>query len=129
VGPDRRLVVSGVFIDDLPACCPIFGAGDMLDGVYTGKRVLIKGSTGSRCPAEDDLSVTIHGETLTFTDSILQKFIIGFSPDQSGSFSQMTIEGDTMVNIQGRVNGDVLDADVINSTNGCEHHWHLTKKH
>ena len=61
----------------------------MLDGVYTGKRVLIKGSTGSRCPAEDDVSVTIHDETLTFTDSILQKFIIGFSPDQSGSFSQM----------------------------------------
>jgi hypothetical protein len=41
------------------------------DGVYTGKRSLTKGTASITCPAEDDVSVTIQGETLTFTNSAL----------------------------------------------------------
>ena len=39
------------------------------DGVYTGKRSLTKGTASATCPAEDDVSFTISGETLTFTNS------------------------------------------------------------
>jgi hypothetical protein len=102
------------------------GAENTFDGVYTGKRVLTKGE-GSQCfPAEDNVSVTIHGETLTFTNSQLKKFLIAFNPHQDGSFSQISVDvdGDT-VTIQGRIAGGFLDADVINPP--CEHHWHLKK--
>jgi hypothetical protein len=100
-------------------------AEDMFDGVYTGKRVLTKGS-GSQCPGEDNVSVTIHGETLTFTNSALKKFLISFYPHQDGSFSQISVDvdGDT-VTIHGRITGSVLDADVTNPP--CEYHWHLKK--
>jgi hypothetical protein len=61
---------------------------------------------------------------LTFTYSALQKFLIDFSPDQTGSFHDA---GGAAVNIRGRINGGVLDADVTNSSGGCEHHWHLKR--
>jgi hypothetical protein len=104
---------------------PALGAEDMFDGVYTGKRVLTKGS-GPRCPAEDDVSVTIHGEILTFTNSALRNFLIEFAPHPDGSFRQIYVDagGDT-VTIQGRVTGGFLDADVTNAP--CEYHWHLKK--
>ena len=58
------------------AAIPAQGAEHKFDGVYSGKRVLTKGS----CAALDDVSVTVHGETLTFTNSALKKFVIGFDP-------------------------------------------------
>ena len=106
---------------------PALGAEHTFDGDYSGKRVLTKGSAGSDCPAEDDVSVTIHGETLTFTNSALKKFGIAFYPRQDGSFgSTYTDKGGDVVLIRGRIVGDVIDADVTNPP--CEHHWHLKKQ-
>jgi hypothetical protein len=100
------------------------GAEHKFDGVYSGKRVLTKGS----CPAAvDDVSVTIHDETLTFTNSALKKFVMGFFVRQDGSFDQIDtdIDGDR-VHIVGHVTGDVIEADVDNPP--CEYHWHLKKE-
>ena len=124
--PECRLAVAAICeMICLAVAGPALAAEETLDGVYTGKRVLTKGS-GSQCPAEDNVSVTIHGETLTFTHSALKKFLISFNPHQDGSFSQISvdIDGET-VTIHGRITGDVLDADVTNPP--CEHHWHLKK--
>ena len=57
---------------------PALGAEHTFDGDYSGKRVLTKGSVGPDCPAEDDVSVNIHGIAMTFTNSALKKFVIGF---------------------------------------------------
>jgi len=51
---------------------PALGAEHKFDGDYSGKRMLTKGSADPNCPAEDDVSVTIHGETLKFTDGALK---------------------------------------------------------
>src|SRR5215471_12676436 len=105
---------------------PALGAEHTFDGVYSGKRVLTKGEAGSRCPAEDDVSVTIHGETLTFTNSALKNFLQPFFPGQDGSFGQTyTDAGGAAVHYHGRIVGDVMDVDVTNPP--CEHHWHLKK--
>ena len=77
------------------------------------------------CEPSDDISVTIQGATLTFTNSALRDFSIGFDPHQDGSFRLMSVIGGDAVLIRGRVVGDVLDADVTNGP--CEHHGHLTK--
>jgi hypothetical protein len=123
---DRRLAVSAICgMICLAVAGPALAAGETLDGVYTGKRVLTKGS-GSQCPGEGNVSVTIHGEALTFTNSALKNFLISFNPHQDGSFSQISvdIDGDTLT-IQGRVTGGFFDADVTNPP--CEYHWHLKK--
>ena len=108
------------------AIIPALGAEHTFDGVYSGRRVLTKGSDPS-CPAEDDVSVTVRGETLSFTNSALRKFVIGFFPRQDGSFHQShtDVDGDT-VNVVGRVSEDVIDADVTNPP--CMYHWHLKKE-
>ena len=62
----------------LAAVIPALGAEHTFDGVYSGKRVLIEGSD-PYCPAEDDISVIIHGEMLSFTDSALEKVSNRFS--------------------------------------------------
>jgi hypothetical protein len=101
------------------------GADSTFDGVYTGKRVLTKGSNQT-CPTEDNVSVTIRGEALTFTNSRLHNFTIGFEPHPDGSFDQISA-GDqgAFVSIQGRIVGDVIEADVADSV--CEHHWHVVR--
>jgi hypothetical protein len=122
----RRLVVWGTcWLIGLAAVGPPLAA-DTFDGVYTGKRTLTKG-TRQQCVLSEDVSVAIHGEALTFTDSALRDFSIGFDPDQDGSFGLIStaISGGAVL-IQGRIVGNVLDADVTNGP--CEHHWHLTKK-
>ena len=104
---------------------PALSAENAFDGVYTGKRVLTKGS-GPTCPSEDDVSVTIHGGVLTFTNSALRDFSIGFDPHPDGSFGEIHTDiGGSFVLIRGRIVGDVLDADVTSSA--CEHHWHLKR--
>jgi len=103
---------------------PTLGA-DIFDGTYTGTRVLTKGEA-DRCPAKEDVSVTIRGEALTFTNSQLHNYVLGFDPRPDGSFGQIhTDMGGTSVLIRGRITGGVLDADVTGPV--CEHHWHLTK--
>jgi hypothetical protein len=105
---------------------PVVAAGDSFDGVYTGKRVLTKGPPG-QCPAEESVSVTIQDHVLTFTNSALKNFAIGFDPHPDGTFTETYVDsgGDT-VEIQGRITGAVLNADVTNPP--CEHHWRLGKK-
>jgi len=103
------------------------GAEHNFDGVYTGKRSLTKGSAGPNYPAEEEVSFTIHGATLSFTNSTLKKFVIRLDPRQDGSFHEIyTGEGGAAVNIVGRIIGDVMDADVTNPP--CEYHWHLKKE-
>ena len=100
------------------------GAENKFDGLYTGKRLLTKGSEA--CQIEEDVSATIHGEVLTFTDRVMHNFAVGFYPRQDGSFGMISSAlGGAAVLIRGRVAGGVLDADVTNGP--CEHHWHLTK--
>jgi hypothetical protein len=70
---------------------PALGGANTFDGVYTGKRVLTAGS-GPSCPGEDNVSVIIHGETLTFTNSALQNFLIAFTPHEDGSFNQIYVD-------------------------------------
>jgi hypothetical protein len=97
------------------------------DGVYTGKRSLTKGTASTTCPAEDDVSVTIHGEMLTFTNSALKNFTEPFDPGQDGSFGETyTDAGGAVVHYHGRIIGDVIEADVSNPP--CEHHWYLKKE-
>jgi len=104
---------------------PALGAEHTYDGDYSGKRTLTKGS-GPLCrPAEDDVSVSIHSEALTFTNGALKKFVIGFFPRQDGSFDQIGTEDGKTVHILGRITGDVMEVDVNNPP--CEYHWHLKK--
>jgi hypothetical protein len=106
---------------------PALGAEHAFDGVYSGKRVLTKGPADPSCPAEDDVSVTIHGEMLTFTNSALKNFTQPFFPHPDGSFGQTyTDEGGRAVHYHGRIVGDVIDADAENPP--CEYHWHLKKQ-
>jgi hypothetical protein len=121
------LVISGIFATvGVAVAQPASGAENTFEGVYTGKRVMTKGS-GPACPTEEDVSVTIHGETLTFTNSALRKFVMGFAPHPDGSFRNISADaGGGSVLIEGRIVANVLDADVVNGL--CEHHWHLTKR-
>ena len=118
-----RCLASALGLYLTVAGIPALGAEHTFDGVYSGQRVLTKGS----CPAVDDVSVTIHGETLTFTNSALKKFVVGFFVRQDGSFDEIhaDVDGDT-VHVVGRITGDVIEADVNNPP--CEFHWHLKKQ-
>ena len=108
---------------------PALGAEHTFDGDYSGKRVLTKGSASPDCPAEDDVSVTIHGELLTFTNSSLKKFTQPFYPGPDGSFGQTyTDVGGRAVHYHGRIVGGVMDVDVDATDPPCGHHWHLKKE-
>ena len=121
-----RCLAVGLGLCLAVARSPALGAEHTFDGDYSGKRVLTKGSAGPECPAEDDVSVTINGETLTFTSSTLKDFTMPFYPEQDGSFGQIhTGGGGTDVHYRGRVIGDIIEADVTNPP--CEYHWHLKK--
>ena len=82
----RRLAAAWLCL--AVAGSPALSAEHTFDGIYSGQRVLTKGSPGPRCPAKEDVSVTIHGETLTFTNSALTNFLQPFYPSQDGSFGQ-----------------------------------------
>jgi hypothetical protein len=90
------------------------------DGVYTGKRSLTKGTASATCPAEDDASVTIDGQTLTVTTSALKKYIMPFYPRRDGSFGQTHTGDGGIVHYHGRITGDVIEAVVENPR--CEYH-------
>ena len=122
----RRMPFGMCSLALLAIAGPAVAAGGSLDGVYTGKRVLTKGPAGT-CPAEENVSVTIHGGMLAFTDSALQNYAIGFDPRPDGTFTDTHVDiGGDVVDIQGRITEGVLNADVTNPP--CEHHWRLKKK-
>ena len=106
---------------------PALGAEHNLDGVYSGNKVLTRGSPNPSCPAKDSVSITIDGGTLTFTDSASKKFAHAFYPRPDGSFGETyTDEGGAIVEYHGHIVGDVIDADVTNTP--CVYHWHLKKE-
>ncbi|HEU0156962.1 MAG TPA: hypothetical protein VFQ82_12890, partial [Stellaceae bacterium] len=77
------------------------------DGVYIGKRSLTKGVASTTCSAEDDVSVTIVGETLTFTNNALRKYTMHFDPSPDGSFGETHVgEGGSFAHYHGRIIGD-----------------------
>jgi hypothetical protein len=125
----RALLTISVAMVSIALAGPASAAGSTFDGVYTGKRSLTNGPTSSRCPANDDVSVTIHEHTLKFTDSVLKDFVLSFDPQPDGSFD-MTYDdvGGGTVSIKGRVTGASIDADVTNYSTTCTHHWYLTKR-
>ena len=126
--PEHRLMLSLIFGMICLVAGPALSAEPehKYDGVYTGKRSLTKGTASATCPAEDDISVTITGETLTFTNSALKKYLMPFDPGPDGSFGQThTDVGGAVVHYHGRIVGDLMEADVENPP--CEYHWHLKK--
>src|SRR5215471_17771211 len=81
------------------------------DGVYTGKRSLTKGTASTTCPAEDNVSVTITGETMKITIN-KHKYIMSFYPKPDGSFGQIPMSsGSGFVHYHGRILGNVMDGD------------------
>ena len=99
--------------------------GQSFAGIYTGKRMLTKGDLS--CPAEDNVSVTIKDDTLTFTDSNAKDYTISFKPKPDGSFHELSADiGGTVVDIRGQVADSALEADVISAH--CQHHWHLERQ-
>jgi len=122
----HRSVLAGISILAF-VVRPALGAEpeNKYDGVYIGTRTLTKGTAA--CPAEDNVSVTIHGETLTFTHSTLQDYLMPFDPGEDGSFGRTHMdEGGAIGSYHGRIVGGVIEADAKNPD--CEYHWHLTKK-
>ena len=65
--PYRLLIATPLWLGLAVAGIPALGAEHTFDGVYLGQRVLTNGADQTLCPAKEDVSVTIHGETLTFT--------------------------------------------------------------
>jgi hypothetical protein len=103
-----------------------WGTENKFDGVYIGKRVLTKGEP-QLCPAEEAVSVTVNGHILSFTNSAFRNAGLSFNPHPDGAFNVIyTGIGGGTVSIQGRIVGDILEADVTNGP--CKHHWHLTKE-
>src|SRR5262249_17983271 len=95
IRPERRLVVSGICgMICLAVAGPPPGAENTFDGVYAGKRVLTKDSDPSNpsCVTAENVSVTIEGTTLAFTNSALRNFPIEFNPRQDGSFSDIYVD-------------------------------------
>jgi hypothetical protein len=127
-GIERRLsVICGMI------CLAVAGsalhAENTFDGVYTGQRVLTKGSSPP-CLVKEDVSVTISDGALSFTNSALQNFGMGFDPAPDGSFSEMYNDvGGGDVVFRGHITGDTIEADVTNYATACEYHWHLKKDH
>jgi hypothetical protein len=124
--PKHRIYLGMCGVAGLAIAGPIAMAEGSYDGEYVGKRVLTNGPA-NYCPAEDNVSVTIHGRTLTFTNSAVQNYVIPFDPKRDGTFDETHINvGGEIVGIQGRIAGRALDAEVNNPP--CLHHWWLDKK-
>ena len=103
------------------------GAENSFDGTYTGERLLTKGDAAV-CVAKDPVSIVIHGDELTFTNSGVKNYTISFSPRADGSFGELSADvGGVVVVIRGHVGAGVLDSDVRGSQ--CTHHWHAEKQH
>ena len=106
---------------------PAFGAENSYDGTYTGERVLTKGDPAA-CMAKDPVTIVIHGNQLTFTNSRAKDYTMSFTPEADGTFEQLSANiGGDVVSIKGHVGAGVLDSDV--SSEHCTHHWHLEKQH
>jgi hypothetical protein len=128
----KRSVLAGLSVLALIAGPALSDEPDhKYDGVYTGQRWLTKGTASEYCPAKEDASVTIQGETLTFTTSKRQNYIVPFDPHQDGAFGETRNDASgATVWYHGQITGDLIEVDVENYVTNppCEYHWHL-KKH
>ena len=71
--------------------------------------------------------MTIHGETPTFTNSALKKYIMPFYPSPDGSFGEThTDESGAEVHYHGRITGDVIEGD--EESRDCDYHRSLKKQ-
>jgi hypothetical protein len=123
--PKRRIRLWICGLAFLAIAEPAAAAADPFDGVYAGKRTLVSGPRN--CPGDESVSVTIQGEVLTFTNSQLQNYPLDFEPHPDGKFALQHVDiGGDIVDIQGRITGSVLEADVTNPP--CVHHWRLERK-
>jgi hypothetical protein len=105
---------------------PAISAEVSIDGTYTGERVLEEGTPGPCVPTEP-VSLTIRGESLSFTNSRVKNYTISFAPHLDGSFAQLSADiGGEVVDIRGHVGDGVLDADVNSAS--CSHHWHVERR-
>ena len=77
---------------------PALGAEHNYNGVYTGNRLLTKGS-GPMCSVDEGVTVTIHGQTLTFTDLNFRIVVLDFYPRQDGSFGLVYVDYPTLERI------------------------------
>jgi hypothetical protein len=103
-------------------------AGNQFDGAYVGTRTPTKGFT-PQCPPREDVSATIAGNSLQFSNSRLQHFGLTFYPHPDGSFDTTYVDvGGATVEIQGHVSQGALDAHVVDYATSCEYQWHLEKK-
>ena len=122
--PARPLVLIMFAVACFASVCP--GVAESFDGSYIGERLLTQGDP-SACVDKDAVSVTIHGGTLTFTNSTAKNYTISFSPHSDGSFVELSADiGGDVVDIRGRITGGVLDSDVTSAH--CVHHWHLVRR-
>jgi hypothetical protein len=122
--PTRPFVLAMFVVAGFGSASP--GVAESFDGSYVGERSLTHGDP-SACVDKEAVSATIHGGTLTFTDSAAKNYTISFSPQSDGSFVELSANiGGTVVDIRGRITGGVLDSDVRSAY--CVHHWHLEKR-
>jgi hypothetical protein len=103
------------------------GASNSYDGTYAGKRSLTDGNTPF-CAGQENVTVTITGSTLKFTNSEWRDMPMRFNPRPNGAFGgSFEDPGGHVVDVSGEATGTAIDADVLNYGNGCGHHWHLEK--
>jgi hypothetical protein len=101
--PDHRRALP--LIACMALAVPALGAETSFDGTYAGERVLTKGDPAS-CVAKDTVSIVIHGDELTFTNSRVKNYTISLSPRADGSFDDLSTDiSGVVVAIRGRVGG------------------------
>jgi hypothetical protein len=123
--PTGRISLGAFSIAVLAIAGPVVAAGESFDGFYVGRRTLTKGP--DQCPTNQSVSLIIHGDVLTFTNSVLENFAIAVDIHPDGTFSDIYVDvGGDVTEIHLRIVGSVLDADVTNPP--CQHHWRLEKK-
>jgi len=123
--PKARYLLLATFC--FAAGLPELAAANSYDGAYSGKRNLTKGTTPP-CVQQEGVTVTITGSILKFTNSELREFALHFEPQSDGKFATTYEDrGGDVVDVRGHANGTVIDADVVNYGNRCEHHWHLER--
>ena len=103
------------------------GAGNQFDGEYLGTEVLTSGSAPP-CSPGGIVTFTVSSNNMKFVDSRSREFPLRFDPGPDGSFATAYQDtADSLVDVRGRVVGNVIDADISNYGSGCSHHPRAVK--
>jgi hypothetical protein len=105
---------------------PALGAAISYDGTYSGERTLTNGTTPFYV-GQDSVTIIIAGSTLKFTGGEFRERPMRFTPNQNGSFAGSFDYGGHVVDAWGKATGTTVDLDVLDYSNGCEHHWHVER--